>query len=81
MNSGLFTVGKDVIASTNSSDVESAVRSMVNVAGSTVDGKAIEENVRGFVENSKILMGALDEVAKIHPFISIVRLIDREYIL
>lgn len=78
MESGLFTVGKNVASS---GTVESTVRKMADLANSTVDGKAIAENVRGFVESSKVLMNALDEVAKIHPFIAVVRPSDRDYIL
>jgi hypothetical protein len=54
---------------------------MVDVASSNIDVKAIEEHVRGFAESSKVLMNALDEVSKIHPFIAVVRPSGRDYIL
>lgn len=36
---------------------------------SVVDWDTIEQNVSSFVETSKVLIGLLDEVEKIHPFI------------
>jgi len=68
MKSGLYTVAKD-FTSANGAAIESNVKAMVDAARATVDGKAIEDHIRGFVESSKVLMSALDEVAKIHPFI------------
>lgn len=68
MKSGLFTIGKGLASDPNA---QAAVMKMVDV--SKIDVKAIEEHVRGFAESSKVLMNALDDVAKIHPFIAVVR--------
>lgn len=36
-----------------------------------IDVKAIEDNISGWAESSKVLMKVLDEVAKVHPFIGV----------
>jgi hypothetical protein len=50
----------------SSADIMSAA---TKFAG-TADFKSLEDNVRGFSEASQVLMKALDEVTKIHPFIA-----------
>jgi hypothetical protein len=72
MKSGLYTVGTDMASNAN-------VQMMVSSVASNVNVKAIEEHVRGFAESSKVLMNALDNVAKIHPFVAVVRT-GRDYI-
>jgi hypothetical protein len=68
MESGRYTVGKDT-AESDGTSVEGTVRKMAENARTRVDEKGIEDSVRRFAEGSQVLINALDEVAKIHPFI------------
>jgi hypothetical protein len=43
---------------------------MVDLAAKTVQGQAVEEGVKGFVQGSQVLIHALDDLSKIHPFIA-----------
>jgi hypothetical protein len=66
LKSGIYATSQDLA----SSGTTIAVLKIANEAGTLIDGKTIEESVRGFAESSKVLMSALDQVAKIHPFVA-----------
>ena len=69
MESGVFTFGKQC-SSDKIETIESTVRKLADEAAANIDLNAIENSVRGFAEGSRVLMNALDEVAKLHPFIA-----------
>jgi hypothetical protein len=68
MESGYYTFAKQY-ASNNHVEIDSTVKKVAVAASAAIDLNAVEEGIRGFVEGTKILMKALDEVAKLHPFI------------
>ena len=45
------------------------IASAITGIASEIDLKMVEDQIKRFGESSKILMSALDEVAKVHPFI------------
>lgn len=64
MNSDILVAGKEIY-SQNAAQIVATAGNIANA----IDFKSIEDNVRSFAESSTILMKALDEVAKLHPFI------------
>jgi hypothetical protein len=63
-DSSYYSIGNQFYAN-NSDSIKSSAYAMASV----VDWDTIEQNVSSFVETSKVLIGLLDEVEKIHPFI------------
>ena len=49
---------------------ENSIKTVAAVVSTVVDAKAIEDHIKTFAEGSKVLMKALDEISKIHPFIA-----------
>jgi hypothetical protein len=52
---------------------ENSIKTAAAIApavASTIDAKAIEDDIKTFAESSKVLMKALNEISQIHPFIA-----------
>jgi len=49
--------------------VKAAAHQVAEAIKANIDVEAIEGSVKGFAQSSKVLMGMLDEVQTIHPFI------------
>ncbi|KAF7974234.1 hypothetical protein HWV62_13116 [Athelia sp. TMB] len=65
-NSGYYSTGSDFYA--QNSD---AIKSAANAVAQGIDLGAIEDDIRGFAESSRVLMSLLDEVAKVHPVVGV----------
>ena len=63
-DSGFYSTGSDFYA--QNSD---AIKSAANAVAQGIDLVAIEDDIRGFAESSRVLMSLLDEVAKVHPVV------------
>ena len=61
-----YDVGKGVASSDS---VKAAAHQVAEAIKANIDVEAIEGSVKGFAQSSKVLMGMLDEVQTIHPFI------------
>ncbi|KAF5344487.1 hypothetical protein D9758_014131 [Tetrapyrgos nigripes] len=53
------------------SDNKDGISKAVKDLASSGDAKAIEAKVRNFAESSQVLMNALDQIQKLHPFIGV----------
>lgn len=66
----LFLIGNGVLAvqehQENSMTMAGGFKILLDQTGGT---DAIEDGINGFVEHSEVLMKALDNVAKLHPFV------------
>jgi hypothetical protein len=52
---------------------ENSIKTAAAIApavASTIDAKAVEDDIKTFAESSKVLMKALDGISQIHPFIA-----------
>jgi len=68
MESGYYTFAKEYSLA-NQATIEATVKKIAVAASGSMDSKAVEEGISGFVEGTRVLMKGLDEVARIHPFI------------
>lgn len=69
MESGYYTFAKQS-STADKATIESTVKEMAIATSAAMDAKAVERGVLDFVENTKVLMKGLDEVAKLHPFVA-----------
>jgi hypothetical protein len=67
MESGYYTFAKG-FSSDNAAMIGSTITQIAE-ASASIDSKALEDGLHGFLEGVQVLMKGLDEVAKLHPFV------------
>lgn len=70
INASAYSATAKAFLADNADLISSSTKKINEVVSNNAEVQAIEESVRGFAESSKVLINALDEVSKLHPFIA-----------
>ncbi|KZP16055.1 hypothetical protein FIBSPDRAFT_934791, partial [Athelia psychrophila] len=63
--SGYYSTATDFYAQN-----EAGIKSAASDIAKSINLEAIQDDIRGFAESSRVLMSLLDEVAKLHPVVA-----------